>query len=168
MHNKVFLHPIYSQLILSIISLISLSGCSHPSGLSTFPLSSKQILSNFLINDHTWGIYQKTDNTLYGLISLDADQHRPRNGYRMLGYWIGKSYWGKGIVVEAAKEVLRYAFEDLHCTMISIYHFPFNTQSKRVIEKLGFQYEGTLHDAYEYYDGTYFDEVCYYLKQKPS
>lgn len=128
----------------------------------------KQILSNFLINDHTWGIYQKTDNTLYGLISLDADQHRPRNGYRMLGYWIGKPYWGKGIVVEAAKEVLRYAFEDLHCTIISVYHFPFNTQSKRVIEKLGFQYEGTLHDAYEYYDGTYFDEVCYYLKQEPS
>ena len=128
----------------------------------------KTNLSNFLINDHTWGIYQKTDNTLYGLISLDADQHRPRNGYRMLGYWIGKPYWGKGIVVEAAKEVLRYAFEDLHCTMISVYHFPFNTQSKRVIEKLGFQYEGTLHDAYEYHDGTYFDEVCYYLKEKPS
>lgn len=123
----------------------------------------EEIVSNILINDHTWGITNKADGTLYGVISLDPDPKRRRKGYRMMGYWIGKPHWGKGIVAEAGKEVLRYAFEEWHCHMVSIYHFPFNKQSRRVIEKLGFQFEGILHESFQYVNGEVFDEVCYYM-----
>lgn len=125
----------------------------------------KTILEKYLINDHTWAITDKETDVLYGLISLDNDGRRRIPGYRMMGYWIGKAYWGKGIVVEAGREILRYGFEELNLNMISISHFPFNTQSKRVIEKLGFVYEGQLRETYFYYTGEVYDEVCYSLKR---
>ena len=37
-----------------------------------------------------------------------------------LGYWLGKPFWGQGIVPEAVKEMLRYAFEDIGMTRIII------------------------------------------------
>ncbi|NCC55092.1 MAG: N-acetyltransferase, partial [Erysipelotrichia bacterium] len=103
---------------------------------------------------------------LYGLISLDQDRRRNFPGYLTLGYWLGKAYWGKGIVVEAGEELLRFAFEECDVKMISVSHFDFNMQSKRVIEKLGFQYEGVLRESYRLYTGEMIDEVCYSLKKE--
>lgn len=60
-----------------------------------------------------------------------------------LGYWIARPYWGRGLVPEAAEELLRYAFEELGCGMVHCCHFDWNGQSKRVIEKLGFTYSMT-------------------------
>lgn len=121
----------------------------------------RMLLDKFLINDNTWAITDRYKGALIGLISLEVDGKRRVNGYRMMGYWIGKQYWGQGIVVEAANEVLRYGFEDLGLRMVSISHFIFNNQSKRVIEKLGFTYEGHLRESFQIYTGEMFDEVCY-------
>ena len=44
---------------------------------------------------------------------------------------------------------------------VSCYHYPFNIRSKRVIEKCGFKYEGTLRSASEIFDGSIYDDVCY-------
>lgn len=60
-----------------------------------------------------------------------------------LGYWVARPYWGQGLVPEAGREMLRYAFEDLDCVMAHCSHFEFNTQSRRVVEKLGFSYRLT-------------------------
>lgn len=125
----------------------------------------KTVMEKFLVNDHTWVIEDKQSNEVYGLIALDADGKRRIPGYRMMGYWIGKKYWGNGIVVEAGKELLRYGFEDLALKMVSISHFPFNQQSKRVIEKLGFVYEGYLRETFHVYTGAVYDELCYSLKR---
>jgi len=56
---------------------------------------------------------------------------------------------------------MRFAFDELHLEIMSVYHFPFNEQSKRVIEKLGFKYEGTFRMATAIFDGTIYDDVCY-------
>ena len=58
-----------------------------------------------------------------------------------LGYWIGKPFWGQGIIPEAAKEMLRHGFEDLGMTRIWVGYYEGNTKSKRVQEKCGFRYE---------------------------
>lgn len=61
-----------------------------------------------------------------------------------LGYYIAEEYWGKGIMTEAVKQICEYVF--MKSDIIRIYAEPFayNTASCRVLEKTGFQYEGTL------------------------
>jgi len=59
-----------------------------------------------------------------------------------LGYWIGKPYWNKGYCTEAAREVLRYGFEQLKLNRIHASFFTKNQSSGRVMEKIGMKYEG--------------------------
>lgn len=63
-----------------------------------------------------------------------------------LGYYIAEDHWGKGIMTEAVKQLCDYVFS--HTDMIRIYAEPFayNIGSQRVLEKAGFQYEGTLRN----------------------
>ena len=63
-----------------------------------------------------------------------------------LGYYIAEEHWGKGIMTEAVKQLCDYVFS--HTDMIRIYAEPFayNIGSQRVLEKAGFQYEGTLRN----------------------
>lgn len=62
-----------------------------------------------------------------------------------LGYYIGEPYWGKGFATSAVKQICSYVFE--HTDIIRIFAEPFayNAASCRVLEKAGFQFEGTLH-----------------------
>lgn len=61
-----------------------------------------------------------------------------------MGYYIAEGYWGKGIMTEAVKQSCEYVFDS--SDIIRIYAEPFahNSASCRVLEKAGFQYEGTL------------------------
>jgi RimJ/RimL family protein N-acetyltransferase len=72
-----------------------------------------------------------------GLIMKDA-------GIAEVGYWVGVPYWNRGYVTEAAREVLRYGFEDLGLQRIFAGCFARNPASARVMQKIGMQYEGTL------------------------
>ena len=69
-------------------------------------------------------------------------------------------------MTEAAKEVLRYAFEELGLQMVTISHFSYNQRSARVIEKLGFHLEGTLRKAFLRYDGKLLDDVGYSMTKE--
>lgn len=66
-------------------------------------------------------------------------------------------------MTEAAQAVLRYAFETLCLEMVTVYHYPSNSRSSRVIEKCGFHYEGTLRRGTTRFDGQVLDNVCYSL-----
>ena len=66
-------------------------------------------------------------------------------------------------MTEAAKAALAYAFEEEKLQMVSVFHFPFNGRSRRVIEKCGFRREGFLRMATCQYNGKILDEVCYSL-----
>ena len=101
----------------------------------------------FLDKENVWGIVLKYSNKLIGSIGLIEDPKRENERVRMLGYAIGEEYWGKGIMTEAVREVVRYGFNDLHLDLISAYCYPFNNRSKSVIKKCGFHYEGTLKMA---------------------
>ena len=61
-----------------------------------------------------------------------------------LGYYIAEEYWGNGIMTEAVKQICEYVFKN--SDILRIYAEPFadNIASCRVLEKAGFQYEGTL------------------------
>lgn len=61
-----------------------------------------------------------------------------------LGYYIAEEYWDKGIMTEAVKQICEYVFGDSDIIRIYAEPFAYNIASCRVLEKVGFQYEGTL------------------------
>ena len=61
-----------------------------------------------------------------------------------LGYYIAEEYWGKGIMTEAVKQICEYVFDKSDIIRIYAEPFSYNVASCRVLEKAGFQYEGTL------------------------
>jgi ribosomal-protein-alanine N-acetyltransferase len=64
-----------------------------------------------------------------------------------IGYILRQSAWGKGYATEAARRLLKFAFEDSPLEDIVAITDPENTASQRVLEKCGFVYEG-LRRAY--------------------
>ena len=64
-----------------------------------------------------------------------------------LGYWLGKPFWGRGYMPEAAREIIRHGFEDLDMTTIWCGYYDGNVKSKRVQEKIGFIYHHTCDEV---------------------
>lgn len=60
-----------------------------------------------------------------------------------LGYCMAKKRWGKGLMSEAVKEVLRFCFEEVGFARVSGEYAAPNIGSGRVQEKCGLSYEGT-------------------------
>ena len=56
-------------------------------------------------------------------------------------------------------------FNKLGLTLISANCYPQNKRSQRVLEKMGFTYEGILHQAEVSYDDKIYDHLCYYLEK---
>lgn len=96
-----------------------------------------------------------------GSVGFMPDPRRKNPDCLMLGYALAKSAWGKGYMTEAAREVLRYGFEELGLSMVSVTHYTFNERSGRVIEKCGFRREGIMRAAEPLVDGIMEDMVLY-------
>lgn len=124
---------------------------------------SRRMIENFIRSGEVWAIVEKRTGHVIGSISLHKDGKRTVPNARRVGYALGEAYWGQGYATEACREVLRYAFEEAECPVISADHFPFNTQSRRVLKKLGFVLEGTIRQARPLPNGTVADLVTYSL-----
>lgn len=79
------------------------------------------------------------DGALIGMCGLD----RMANRNWEFGYWYGRQYWGQGYATEAARPVLRFAFEDLEAEQLTAGWFDDNPASGAVLHKLGFTVTGT-------------------------
>ena len=64
-----------------------------------------------------------------------------------LGYWLGKPFWGRGYMPEAARTLIERGFNELGMTTIWCGYYEGNQKSKRVQEKLGFKYHHTCQDV---------------------
>ena len=63
-----------------------------------------------------------------------------------LGYYLAEEYWGRGIMSEAVKQICKYVFDKSDIIRIYAEPFAYNAASCKVLEKAGFQYEGTLRN----------------------
>ena len=100
--------------------------------------------------EESYAICEKESNRAIGAIALKLNGHTDmteRDDECELGYWIGKPYWGRGYMPEAATELLRHGFEDLEMTTIWCRYYDGNSKSKRVQEKVGFEYHHTCNDV---------------------
>jgi [ribosomal protein S5]-alanine N-acetyltransferase len=74
-----------------------------------------------------------------GVLGIDSIIH----GHKAeLGYWLGKPYWKKGIMTEAAKAASDWAFKKYKLKRVYAWTFPWNTASQNVLKKAGFKFEG--------------------------
>ncbi len=64
-----------------------------------------------------------------------------------LGYCLLTEYWSKGITTEATRQICRTAFDKLDIIRITGEYYGPNAASGRVMEKVGFEYEGTRKQA---------------------
>lgn len=126
---------------------------------------SKVILDEFVNDDKIFAIVYKKNNKVIGSVGLHPDRKRNNSRAIMLGYVLSEDYWGRGIMTEACRETLRYVFMELDKDMITIYHYEFNNRSRRVIEKLGFTFEGILRKASVLPSGVH-DDYCYSLTKE--
>lgn len=64
-----------------------------------------------------------------------------------LGYWVAEPYWGRGIAVEACRALVTHVFREIGPERVQARVIAGNVGSCRVLEKLGFRYEGTFRSA---------------------
>ncbi len=107
--------------------------------------NSRQIIENVLMMPETYAVCQK-DGVAIGSIGLKLKGQTDltdREDECELGYWIGRPFWGQGLIPEAACALLHYAFESLGMRAVWCGYYDGNEKSRRVQEKLGFVYHHT-------------------------
>jgi [ribosomal protein S5]-alanine N-acetyltransferase len=122
---------------------------------------SLEVIQTLFLTSLVWKVTDRKTGALVGSLGLETDRFRPGIASKELGYWIGEEYWGKGLATEAAIAAMTYGFEKLNLEIIGICTGPHNLRSQRVIEKLGFTFEGIHRHCYKIYDGTVRDSLTY-------
>jgi [ribosomal protein S5]-alanine N-acetyltransferase len=77
-----------------------------------------------------------------------------------IGYWIGTAFWGRGIATEAVSLVTDWAFGAHGLLRIFAQPFAHNQASRRVLEKAGYELEGTMRCS-AVKDGEVRDQCLY-------
>src|SRR5262249_19021259 len=107
-----------------------------------------------------WAIRDEQNRLIGGLgfEGLEVGKsHRAR-----IGYWLGRPYWGRGIMPAVVRRVCAFAFTEFRLLKITAHIFAGNTASARVLEKCGFQAEGYLKKHY-LKDEQFLDAIPYAL-----
>ena len=102
---------------------------------------SQRILDAFIEGKKNFALELKETGKVIGSLGLEDRDAQELSGMgREIGYVLSKNYWGKGLMPEAVKAVIKYCFEVLNYDWLTCGHFVRNDQSRRVIEKCGFVY----------------------------
>lgn len=111
----------------------------------TFDQQVKNIQSSLekreLDQQYTFGIFVSETEELAGIVSLTEVLRGPLQSC-FIGYFLDKRYNGKGMMTEAVRLVVEYAFNELKLHRIEAGVMPHNIPSMRVLEKAGFHKEG--------------------------
>lgn len=106
---------------------------------------SENILSSFIEGKNEFALELKENHKVIGSVGLEKLTISLNDSYdncvgREIGYVLSKDYWGKGLMPEAVKRVIKYCFEEEHYDFLMCSHSVANSRSKRVIEKCGFRF----------------------------
>ena len=114
-----------------------------------------------LKNEGCYAIVLKETGRPIGQIKFQRDIRRFHTNSVSVAYELSTEFWGRGYMTEALSAMVEHAFEKTGVEVVTISHFTVNHRSKRVIEKCGFRYEGTLLHAFRRVDGAVFDDATY-------
>jgi len=87
--------------------------------------------------NHVFAIQRRSDGVFLGCTGLHPSEDNE------FGYWLGKPFWGQGYATEAARRLVRHAFEDLGQDSVHAGWFYDNPASGHVLAKLGARHNGS-------------------------
>ena len=121
---------------------------------------SREVIQTIFNNDTTWAIVLKATDNPIGAIGYgdSCDCNLPaQDGEPLIGYWVAKPYWNRGICTEALKLMINHIRQSTDIPSLISGHFIDNPASGRVMEKCGFIATGE----------TCIDENQYQGKDRP-
>lgn len=108
--------------------------------------NSRQIIRDVLSVPETYAVVLKETGKPVGGVGLLFGEHGTKPlgpAEAEVGYWIGKPYWGRGLIPEAVRELIRHGFEGLGLERLWCAFNAENRKSQRAQEKCGFSFHHT-------------------------
>jgi ribosomal-protein-alanine N-acetyltransferase len=167
--QELVLRPIVEKDIAALYTLFSSEAVMHFMDVEIFETVSEaaQMVAFFRDKLETgegmrWAICFKEDDELVGTCGF---HHISRSNFKAeIGYDLIPAFWGKGIMINAIHCLLQYGFEQLQLNRIEAIVDPTNTNSYKLLDRLGFQREG-LHRQAFYEKGRFIDVYIYSMLQ---
>ncbi|SDT19845.1 GNAT family N-acetyltransferase [Microterricola viridarii] len=150
------------KLLLDNRSWLSKWEATSPGGVGSFDMRSG--IRNLLAHargGHGLPFVIECDGQLAGQLNVSSISYGSL-GSATLGYWVAESFAGRGITPMAVALATDYCFGQLGLHRMEICIRPENGPSLRVVQKLGFRYEG-LRRRYIHIDGDWRDHFCFAL-----
>ena len=107
-----------------------------------------------------WGITEKNSDSLLGYVGfwrIFAEHFRAE-----VGYALNVEHWNKGIMSEALNAIIKFGFEKMNLHSIEANLNPDNTQSIKLLKRLGFKQEAYFRENY-HFNGKFIDSVIFSL-----
>lgn len=111
---------------------------------------SRDVIKNVLNGKESYALCLRENERAIGAVELklkDQSDLCNQDDECEIGFWLGREFWGRGLMPETVNEIIRHAFADLGMQKIWIRHYEGNSNSKRVQEKCGFQYQWTADNV---------------------
>ena len=127
----------------SVPGVGEMAGWAHHQSIET----SQRILRSFLEEKEVFAVVHKAEGKVIGSLGVHEsppwvskdERFKHLNAYK-IGYVLAKDFWGQGLMPEAVKTVIDYGFNTLGIDAFTCEHFMENSQSRRVIKKIGFEF----------------------------
>jgi ribosomal-protein-alanine N-acetyltransferase len=100
------------------------------------------------------------EGKVIGEIVLNQRNEDLKNERIELTYSLSRQHWGKGLMTEAARAVMNWAFQTYSFNRMFAYCDPRNIGSRRVLEKLGMKREGQLRSHLKW-NNEFRDQLYY-------
>ena len=111
----------------------------------------------------TWAIFMNGAFCgIFSIIGLVRNHRALTFNKGELAYWLSRKYQGQGIMTEAGRRVLQFAFEELKLHKLFVSHFSVNDASGNLIKRLGFRYVGEQIEEFQK-NGVWYNHKNYEL-----
>lgn len=130
---------------------------------------SKAIVDMFITGDEEYAVVLKKENKVIGGVGLHykkIDKDMQGNNVREIGYVLNPKYWGNEYIPEAVKELIKFCFEELNLDLVWCGHFDFNSKSRRVIEKCGFNFKFEKNRELQLLNNKKVNELYYNISRE--
>lgn len=109
-----------------------------------------------------WTIAKKSNNEMIGAVGLYMNNMHQR---AEITYDLSRDHWRQGIMLKTIRAIVAYAFAQMALQRIEAVTRPENVASMALLEKAGFQREGTLRQ-YRYYNNQTWDIEMFAITPK--
>lgn len=115
----------------------------------------KKWIDNYNDEFYHWAIVLKESAEAIGVVTVENISNS--NEHCEIGYYIGKAFWGKGIVTEVLKAAITFLFDEVGFQRIGAIHHSENVASGKVLIKVGMRHEGVMRKLLKNKSGVFVD-----------